>query len=365
VTSPSLISPLLPLAIVLFWLSVVLMERSRPDRLVLVLFAAIAGSSWLALPISALTGGNLVGSVWLAILTTVLLPLAWLRDPKPVFQWLTPVWLIQAGICLYQAVFGLPGTHRVLGFAENQNAGAGFLLLGCIYLLNGHHRAKWLILPMVMAMPFTGSRWAALVAAVVVLAIFAAHLVKWQYIAVGMAAALGLVTILGWDSIWDAYMLSHYTGNPWVDGVARLTPRDGVSLSLVPLGFWDSGLHNVPWRMMHETGILSGLAWGGATLYGLWRRPRHHYAWWLLLTIALLSMMDYYTWVGPLGWVWWPLVSTTRPRRARLCLRETVSEYDVSGTARSPASSNSANFRFWSNFRKSSAVRNWPGSWSS
>lgn len=286
----------------LFWLSLPFLGVARPSRVLLGLFTLIIASAWLSVPLSALFGGNLAGTLWLAILTTVLAPLAWIRDIKAVLLWLTPVWLVQAGVSLYQWLF--TDATRVNGIAENTNAGAAFLLLGCVYLMNGNSRAKWLILPMVAALPFTGSRWVAVVAAVVVLGLFARRYVDWRYIAIGVVVTLVLVMAVGWSDIAATFQrpstLSVHVGG--FESQPDLPP------SWIPRGFYDSGIHIVPWRMAHETGILSGLAWVAATAYGLWSRPRFDYRWWLLLTVALLSAMYYFTWIGPVGWAWWLLV---------------------------------------------------------
>lgn len=277
-------------------------ERRGPDRVTLALLGIMVASAWLAVPLSLNFEIATHQTIWLALLTTVLAPLAWVTRLKYVLGWLTPVWLIQAGVSLYQWL--AQDTFRVLGLANNQNAGAAFLLLGCIYLLNGNTRAKWLILPMVAAMPFTGSRWVGVVAAVVLLGIFVSRYVAWKYIALGIAATLAVVVSVGWDEAYQAFhrpntLDVHLSGYP---GQPDLPP------SWIPRGFYDSGIHNVPWRMAHETGILSGLAWMGATAWGLWRRPRYDTRWWLLLTIALLSVMYYHVWIGPLGGFWWLLV---------------------------------------------------------
>lgn len=313
-TSPSLTSPWLPTAIVLFSLSVAFLGTSRPSRVLLVLFGVVIASAWASVPISAFSGGNLAGSLWLALLTSALLPLAWAQDIRPVLQWLTPVWLAQAGVSLYQWLF--TEASRVNGIAENTNAGAAFLLLGCVYLMNGNSRAKWLVLPLVAAMPFSGSRWVAVVAAGVVLALFLKRYVDWRYIAVGVAATLALVVIVGWADISSTFQRPntleiHINGHAASFCGWEKCPEDWHYLppSFIPRGFWDSGIHTVPWRMVHETGILSGIAWALATLYGLWQRPRYDYRWWLLLTVALLSAMYYFTWIGPLGWAWWLLVA--------------------------------------------------------
>jgi len=95
------------------------------------------------------------------------------------------------------------------------------------------------------------------------------------------------------------------------------------------------GLHNVPLRIAVENGIIAAIIWLGVTGKALLpirrlnlggkRGVRHIHndngketavrglqgdsqAWWLLLGVVLLSLLDYYMWMGHLGGFWWLLV---------------------------------------------------------
>jgi hypothetical protein len=195
---------------------------------------------------------------------------------------------------------------RVSGITTNANAAAALLLIGCIYLLNGHSRAKWVMLPLLVAIIFTGSRWTVGVTGITLIALFATRYVHWKYIAVGAAVALAVVIGISWESMGDTWLRrntleEHLTGR----GMAT----ESANLSFTPQGFTDNGIHSVPWRMMHETGILSGMAWIVASVYGL--KGRRDSRWWMLLTVILISLMYYHAWLGPLAGFWWLLVRPT------------------------------------------------------
>ncbi len=308
ITSPSLISIWAPMGFILFWASIFLIGIRRPSPIILICLAVIIGSAWIAVPFAAFTEAtNLAGTLTLAILTTVLAPLAWIKDAKPIFYWLVPVWLAHAGVSLSQWITG--SHERVIGLTQNANVDAAFLLIGCVYLINGNSRLKWLILPLVAAIPFTGSRWVAVVAATVALTLFGLKVVNWRYIAIGVATILLIVIPIGWEGLKRQTIERPQTLSIHVGGYES---QPNMPPTFIPRGFYDSGIHVVPWRMAHETGILSAVAWLGATVYALWRRPDN--LWWLLLTVGLISAMYYHAWIGPLGWLWWLLISQTRDK---------------------------------------------------
>ncbi len=307
-TQPSLSSPLLPLAIVLIWTGVAFIGISRPHKVIIACIVVIVASAWLAVPLSQIYNRSLVPTIWLAILTTVLIPLAWTARPKLVFNWMVPLWLLHALISIYQW-FTVGG--RVPGLGENQNASAAFLLLGCVHLLNGEHgRTKWLLLPLVAAMPYMGSRWVAVVAAVVFVALFASRHIDWRYIAVGIISALGITFALSYDEVIRLFLnrgdlvlasKGHIIGYSTLELIFALS-------NWIPKGFYDSGIHSLPIRLMHETGILSSLAWLGGVIWVL-RTKRFRAEWWMMLCLLLLSVMYYHIWIGPLGGFWWLLVA--------------------------------------------------------
>src|SRR3990167_7449511 len=136
-TSPSFASPLLPLSWALLLAGIALSPFQRPSWPILAGMGVILASAWIAVPVSFITtSSNPTATLLLAILTTMLAPLAWLTRPEPVLKWLIPVWLIQAGVSLWEAA--TDAVDRADGVAANANAGAAFLLLGCIVVVNGN-----------------------------------------------------------------------------------------------------------------------------------------------------------------------------------------------------------------------------------
>jgi len=63
------------------------------------------------------------------------------------------------------------------------------------------------------------------------------------------------------------------------------------------------GLHNVPLRMAREAGIAAAAAWLILSAWAL-TRGRNTPAWWLMVVILLLSIVDHYTMRVHLGNLW-------------------------------------------------------------
>jgi hypothetical protein len=238
----------------------------------------------------------------LAFFTTVLFPLLWVKDIKPIFYWLIPGWFLQASVMAWQ--WFAEGASRAGGIALNANAGSAFLLLGAIFLMHDK-RLRWLSVPLLVAIPFSGSRWVVLVGAVVFGLIFLSKRVPWRYVAVGAAAALMILVSAQHSELARAYRVN---ANHAYDVERRANPAETQSLSiLIPRGFHDTGIHNLSLRMVDETGLLSALAWVFVGGIALWRTPRYGASWWAMLAICLLSVMYYHVWIGPMGSFWWLL----------------------------------------------------------
>ncbi len=304
-TTPLLSSVFLPLSLGSIWLGSIMSVRTRPPLTILVSVVIICVSALIAIPLAE----HLPATLLLAALTIVLLPLLFVRNPY-IWLWFMPVWVIHAGICFWQwFVLDMP---RVTGITGNANSAAALLLIGCIYLLNGHQRARWIMVPLVVAILFTGSRWTGGVCAITLLILFLAKYVNWKYIAVGIALAVVITFALDWQSMKASWVRGstleeHLTGK----GITS-TATETAQLSLIPQGFTDNGIHSTPWRMMHETGILSGFAWLLASAYGLFRYWRNKDSrWWMFLCVVLISLMYYHAWLGPLAGFWWLLVRPT------------------------------------------------------
>jgi hypothetical protein len=246
----------------------------------------ICASALIAIPLAL----HLTSTILLAYLTIVLFPLLFVRNPY-IWAYFTPVWVIHAGLCFWQ--WYIADMDRVIGLTQNANTASALLLLGCVYLLNGNKSLKWITLPLLVAILFTGSRWTAGVTSLILLSLFATRYVNWRYIAVGAVVAVTIILATDWATISHTFiyrqntLVEHLTG-----GGITSTATETARLSLIPQGFTDNGIHSVPWRMMHETGILSGIAWLVASAYGPFRYWWHRDSrWWMFLGVVLISVL--------------------------------------------------------------------------
>lgn len=320
--NPGLYSRLLPMSFIMLWVAVYFLPKQPPSRLVLGFSLFIVGSTIMGVFLSPFFDRPLAPSLWLAVLTLVLVPLLWLQDIKPVLYWLIPVWYLQAVMMAWQWFTG-PFGERAVGFSGNANAGSSFLLLGAIFLAT-HPRLKWLAVPLLVAIPFSGSRWTLLVGIAIFTLMFVSRHVAWKYIAVGIMTAFALLMSAQHSELQVALRVGESPKQTFTNGethaIYRLTPPRATLTTVktvIPQGFIDSNLHNVPMRMTVETGILSALAWIAVGIVGLACAPRG-YKWWMMLAVYLLSAMYYFTWVGPLGAFWWLLASQLKSRDGKL-----------------------------------------------
>jgi len=284
------------------------------------LCAVIAVSAVVAVPYAPFfEGHNWAATLFHAALTLILVPLLFVTNVKQIFYALIPFCYLQAGLMTWQ--WFIEGMGRPTGLAFlNANAGSSFLLLGALFLVT-QPKYKWLSVPLFMAIPFSGSRWVAVVGVVILGLIFLSKHVPWRYVLVGIGSILIVLFGVQHTELLAAYRVTD-SATTTTEAIKehiewRLTAKDDLfsPAIFIPKGFINSQLHNVPIRMATETGLLSGLAWlavGGLVLI---RRPPFDYAWWMMLAVCLLSMMYYFTWLGPLGAFWWLLVSDLRGRR--------------------------------------------------
>jgi hypothetical protein len=261
-----------------------------------------------------------------------------------VFPWLVPAWLLHAALILYAGPTSWSGASGVLvsngggtGLSHNPNLAAGFLCLGIVYLMTT--RFRWLVLPLIVALLFTGSRWGLTVTGVMLLLMVLTRAVSFKplgatvLLCAAIVVAVSLFTPLGYRvSTLDSFGAVVHT----VNGEVRARMAVPHIPSVLPRGVAEHpGLHNVPLRIAVESGILAALVWLGITGWALWprggvkpegfrgnhqpegnsasmdaseRSGRFGASWWMLLALALLSLLDYYTWMGHLGGFWWLLV---------------------------------------------------------
>lgn len=242
-------------------------------------------------------------AVWLIVAPSILLYYADI-DYQRLWLFLTPIFLFHAGMIAWQVIE--KDLARADGLATNANAAAGFLVLGATYVLcKKESNLQGLALPLIAVLLFTGSRLAtgAMVAIVLLAAI--RGIVGWKAVVAG-TILMGLA-LLAIPEARDAYRLDQ---DP-LDGVNGLWGRIEFSLipNILPAGFNDPGNpHNVFLKLSLDWGLLAGLVWLGITSYALWLRPRFTGAWYLLLAVLGLSMMDLYVFLGPLGGFWWLLI---------------------------------------------------------
>jgi len=272
-------------------------------------------SALVAVPVSMLVDRSFPATAFGASLTVMLFFLMFIKNGQRIFYCLIPVWLGQAALMTWEWFY--TEAPRVGGLAHNVNAGSAFLLLGALFVIH-HPRLKWLAIPLLVPILFSGSRWTVVVAVTVFGLIFLARHIPWRYLLVGVLAAFIFVGLAQYDSIASSFL----TGRGTNDNTGTLVKQNGQDIAwrlspgepptignvFIPMGFTDSQLHSVPFRMAVETGVLSGVAWllvGGIALY---RRPRCGFDWAMLLAIGLLSIMYYHTWIGPMGLFWWLLV---------------------------------------------------------
>lgn len=260
----------------------------------------ISASATLAVPGSILWGNgiweqNAIYAVWIASM----LLLYYAVGPGDLLAYLTPWWLAHAGLTIAQ---GVQEGSRVAGIAHNSAPAAGFLVVGSVYLLTT--RRWYLALPLIVALPFTGSRWPAVVMGGFLLALAVSRCASVKKV---LVAALLLAVL--------AAPLEHLTSLSERLGVTSYVQEFSGRLSsplprLLPTGITDGlgmlSAHNVPMRLALETGLASALAWGFLTLWLLWRRPRMTGLWWAFAALSVLSLLEWYPVHHP---IWWGLLA--------------------------------------------------------
>ena len=260
--------------------------------------AAIPGAVWFGT-------GNWILTVsafyWLLPALVVFL----IADAR-VFTWLIWIAVIHAGSILW--FVGSPGYPSGLTF--NANVGAGLLIVG-IGLTFGMRRHWWAIVPLICAVPLTGSRLAVLGIIVIISLSLVTNSLTWRRV-IGAVVLCGVSFYGAWVHSITLESVINDIGVRWeVPAWPDLFPH-GVVEHL--------GLHNVPLRMAREAGIVAAAGWLILSAWAL-IRYRNTPAWWLMGVILLLSIVDHYTWRVHLGTLWFlaagiQLRDTQRPRPA-------------------------------------------------
>ena len=276
---------------------------------VAVALAVILLSTFVAVPGSVWWGeGHWVETLGIALWMLPAAGLYLANLTERVFAWLVPAFLIHAGAVIYSGLFDV-GHHS--GMTFNPNLAAGFLVIGIVYLLPTRYRL--LALPLFGALVLTESRWALAVCIAIVAGQMLADRTRRQVLVAAVGLALVAILVLSMPS------LRYWHGGGDRVGAQLVTRLSSPTTpGLVPAGVVATdGLHNTPSRIAVESGLVAAVLWVGLGGWALCRRRRDS-AWWLLLALLALAMMDYYPWMGHLGGLWWLAVGlrTKRPATA-------------------------------------------------
>jgi len=227
---------------------------------------------------------------------------------------LIPVFTVHAGLVIGQGIY----LHqRASGLIHNPNLAAGMLVLGLTYCLTSPRYRLWAV-PMIVALPFTGSRWGSLVALGLIGLIWLLKQTNWRPIIASLAIVTATIW-LTWYLIPENYRLLESIGasvdRATYDTFHRLRAEDFTWTGL-PMGVNGSdGIHSVAVRIFVEWGALAAVAWAGLTGYCLLRRPWGTAAWWLLLAWTGLGILDYYPIMGHFA-AWWFVLTGMRLKEA-------------------------------------------------
>ena len=303
--------------------------------------------------------GNVAQSTVLALIVLAGIGF-YFGEPRRMWSFLTPVWLIHAGLVIFDGLTAWG--YRADGLAGNPNVAAGFLVLGILFLvmsakptargtptptresLFGRAVASarrapvgphlLLALPLLVALPFTQSRLAIAVLLVMIVVQAAPHVRK-----VIIATVVGIATI--WitaspmmaDRLHPETVVNDVAARFPILRIPRLWPVGHIDDS--DLSSWNTPrvktMHNVPVKLATELGIGAGLAWvlltstalaksrqrrsekGNDAEYQHKSLPILDCHFYMLLAVALLSMLDFYPFTV-MGWAWWALIAL--PRRS-------------------------------------------------
>jgi hypothetical protein len=268
--------------------------------------------------------GEVGPSILIAFWLIIMLVLTGLPLSEKALAWALPGVFLHAVITLVQGI--ALGAARAAGVALNCNIGAGILVIGTAYLATT--RFRYWALPLVSALVFTGSRQGLAVLLVVLV------LAGWRYSWRFMLSALCVVALtffLHWHQVTTDFRISQPVQ---MDVVSRLemppshspaTTHSSIT-GLFPRGYaGDNGLHDVPMRLWYELGAIGTALWVFLSGYGLLRHPWSP-AWWILLAMMGLSVLDYYTWMPlSVSAFWWVAVKLQGEKGHAILFREKTS----------------------------------------
>tara|TARA_R110002020_G_scaffold259068_4_gene472937 strand:- start:10102 stop:11097 length:996 start_codon:yes stop_codon:yes gene_type:complete len=267
-------------------------------------------SQLIAIPGAVIWGnGNWVLTAGV-VLWALPMPLVYLVADRQLFGFLCSFAMIHALFIIIQEFtshYWIDGTGWVgvpNGFSHNANLAAGLLVLSIPFAVTGYRR--WFLIPFLAALIFTGSRWAFIVSSIMVMAMGYKNVISLRWILVALGSLLTGIAVMGIFTPVKAAVsgLANIENSPIM--LSQLEVRLAIPdwPNILPYGIAETdGLHNVPLRMAAEWGIISAVVWVGLTVWGL-SRMRFSPAWWLMVAIVLLSLLDHYTWRPHLMGFW-------------------------------------------------------------
>jgi hypothetical protein len=263
-----------------------------------------------AIPGAAIWGnGNwvLTAGVFLWVLP---MPLVYLTANQYAERWICLFGVIHALFIIFQGFTDFDHASSIVwfgspqGFSHNPNIAAGLLILCLPFAIRGNLR--WALIPLLTAIIFTNSRWAFIVASILVMAMGYKNVISIRWVLVGLGSLLSGIGLMGSFTPVTASVAS-FNSISYAQVVAenvavRLSAPDWPNL--LPYGIAETnGLHNVPMRMAAESGVISAVVWVSLSVWALCRM-RFSPAWWLMVSILLLSVLDHYTWRPHLMGFW-------------------------------------------------------------
>lgn len=201
---------------------------------------------------------------------------------------------------VYWAAFA--GAFRASGLLISPNHSAALLVMGWLMLVSSKH--WYLSIIPAGALMFTGARWAVVVFVFLSLVVGLKPKYSWRIIPGLLSALIFVLIFSGQVSSALRAVGSDRAATVQSDLSTRL--GENFDVRTAGKGFIATGTttpHSVPLRMALETGILSALAW--CLLVILTLKQNNPRARLLMAGVGLLSLLYYFTWVGPLGaWYW-------------------------------------------------------------
>jgi hypothetical protein len=268
-------------------------------------------SQLLAIPGAAIWGnGNWVLTAGV-VLWVLPMPLVYLAANRHIEKCVCAFAIVHALLIIFQGFTNYHWVEGIViwedipqGFSHNGNLAAGLLVMCLPFAVSGHWR--WASIPFLAAVIFTGSRWAFIVVSIMVMAMGYKEFISVRWVLGGLSSLLITIAVIGLFTPATAAVAGYNSIAQGFAVASQVEVRLAVAEwpNLLPYGIAETdGLHNVPMRMAAEWGIISAVIWVTLTVWGL-TRMKFSPAWWLMLAIALLSLLDHYTWRPHLMGFW-------------------------------------------------------------